>query len=200
MVAVIFDLGNVLVRLWPERGLARLRRLVPGLDRELAWLQALPEVEAVARGALDGPAFLEALARRLGTRAPLDELREVWCDTFEPWPEMEALAESVIASGTATYLASNTDPLHYAYLAARMPVLARMTGLHLSYEVGAFKPERAFYEGALARFGLVAGQCLFLDDRPENVDGARAVGLEARVFDGDVAAARELLRARGVAL
>lgn len=200
MVAVLFDLGNVLVRLCPERGFARLRRLVPGLEGDLAWLQGLPEVDAVARGALNGPAFLRALGRRLGAQVADEQLRELWCDSFDPWPEMEALAESVIAGGTATYLASNTDPLHYAFLAARMPVLARMRGVHLSFEVGALKPTRAFYERALARSGLSAEQCLFLDDRSENVDGARAMGVRGRVFDGDVAAAREFLRAGGVAL
>jgi FMN phosphatase YigB (HAD superfamily) len=200
MVSVLFDLGNVLVRLRPERALARLRRLVPGFDRDLAWLTGLPEVEAVGRGELDGSAFLVALGRRLGAGVTLQELRETWCDGFDPWPEMEALAAAVVVSGTPTYLASNTDPLHFAHLSARIPVLARMRGLHVSYEARALKPEAAFYQRALERWRLAPEHCLFLDDRPENVAGALALGLRARVFDGDVGAARAFLRAGGVRL
>jgi len=49
----------------------------------------------------------------------------------------------------------------------------------VSCHLGAVKPNRAFYERALAKFGLPPAACLFIDDRPENVEGARDFGISA---------------------
>jgi putative hydrolase of the HAD superfamily len=51
-----------------------------------------------------------------------------------------------------------------------------------SYEIGSVKPEPAIYQDAVAGLGLKPGEILFLDDRTENVEGARAAGLLAEVF------------------
>ena len=49
----------------------------------------------------------------------------------------------------------------------------------VSYQVHALKPDREIYEILLARYDLVADQCLFFDDRADNVEGARKVGIHA---------------------
>ncbi len=51
-----------------------------------------------------------------------------------------------------------------------------------SYELGVLKPEREIYEYALRGLGVAPAEALFLDDRPENVEGARAIGLRADLF------------------
>ena len=52
-----------------------------------------------------------------------------------------------------------------------------------SYELRTVKPERAIYEDAIRGLGVRAEHALFLDDRPENVEGARSAGLHAELFD-----------------
>ncbi|MBI5546996.1 MAG: hypothetical protein HY901_24205, partial [Deltaproteobacteria bacterium] len=172
--SVLFDLGNVLVRLDLERGLGRLRHLagerVPA-TLEQAQLFFSEASLACNRGDLPPEAFIATLARQLGDPAVLpSQLVEAWCDIFEPWPQMEALAGEVLAAGHHAYLASNTDPLHFAHLSAQMPVLGRLTGLHLSYEARAIKPDPSFFLSLLARFGLAASECVYLDDRAEHVE------------------------------
>lgn len=44
------------------------------------------------------------------------------------------------------------------------------------------KPEPSIYRLCLERLGALPDQCLFLDDVPENVEGARAVGIAALLF------------------
>jgi putative hydrolase of the HAD superfamily len=51
-----------------------------------------------------------------------------------------------------------------------------------SYELGTIKPEPAIYEHAIAGLRVKPEQALFLDDRPDNVEGARAVGLHAQQY------------------
>lgn len=51
-----------------------------------------------------------------------------------------------------------------------------------SSRVGAVKPDEAIYRAALDVAGAAAGDCLFVDDRVENVLGALAVGIPAVRF------------------
>ena len=44
------------------------------------------------------------------------------------------------------------------------------------------KPEREIYEYSIAGVGVAPGEALFLDDKTENVEGARSAGLEAEQY------------------
>jgi methionine salvage enolase-phosphatase E1 len=45
------------------------------------------------------------------------------------------------------------------------------------------KPDAAIYEDMIEGLEIAPEEGLFFDDRPENVEGARAVGLRAELFD-----------------
>ena len=51
-----------------------------------------------------------------------------------------------------------------------------------SYELGVVKPAEAIYRHAIEGLGVAPEQALFLDDRPENIEGAREVGLQAELY------------------
>jgi HAD superfamily hydrolase (TIGR01509 family) len=59
------------------------------------------------------------------------------------------------------------------------------------------KPSPAMYQAALEATGSRAEECFFTDDRAENVEAARALGIRAEVFRGQ-AALEEALRDAGV--
>ncbi|HML16736.1 MAG TPA: HAD family phosphatase [Bryobacteraceae bacterium] len=52
----------------------------------------------------------------------------------------------------------------------------------LSFELGVVKPRAEIYEHAVRGLGVAPAHALFLDDREENVEGARAIGLHAGLF------------------
>ena len=54
----------------------------------------------------------------------------------------------------------------------------------LSFEIGIVKPRREIYEHAVRGLGVAPEEALFIDDRPENVEGARAAGLDAYLYTG----------------
>jgi HAD superfamily hydrolase (TIGR01509 family) len=68
-----------------------------------------------------------------------------------------------------------------------------------SCHLGVRKPEASFYDRLLGRLGLEAPNVLFVDDREENVEGARAVGIAAHRYV-DAATLRRWLHDHGVAL
>lgn len=51
-----------------------------------------------------------------------------------------------------------------------------------SFEVKQIKPEPEIYHSLLERFHLRAEECVFLDDRQNNVDGAIACGISPFVL------------------
>lgn len=53
-----------------------------------------------------------------------------------------------------------------------------------SADLGVAKPDVAVFERACAQFGVLPGQCLFVDDSVLNVEGALEAGLDAHVFRG----------------
>lgn len=60
----------------------------------------------------------------------------------------------------------------------RMGLLAgHFDGVYASCELGVRKPDAGFYRALLERLELPASRVVFVDDRPENVRGARRVGL-----------------------
>lgn len=48
--------------------------------------------------------------------------------------------------------------------------------------VGVMKPDPTIYHQALDRLGLTAGEAVFVDDAPKNIDSARELGMHAVLF------------------
>lgn len=62
----------------------------------------------------------------------------------------------------------------------------------LSYEVGIVKPNPAIYETVAMRLGVLPEEAVFIDDRPEFVTGAHAVGMKGIHYQSVDQATKEL--------
>ena len=78
------------------------------------------------------------------------------------------------------YALSNTNPPHIAHFSnAYADVLSHFRELYLSSTIGLLKPDAAAYDHVVEAIGMPASRVLFFDDLAENVEGARARGLNA---------------------
>ena len=64
--------------------------------------------------------------------------------------------------------------------------------------MGLRKPDPEIFLRAASELGLRPDECLFIDDRANNCDGARQVGMRAVHFDGDVPVLRAALARLGL--
>jgi putative hydrolase of the HAD superfamily len=81
--------------------------------------------------------------------------------------------------GVPTAIVSNCD--HFARpLLEDLGLDREVDALVLSCEVGAHKPMPAIYRTALEVLGAVAEDAVFVDDQPEYLDGAAALGIGTR--------------------
>ena len=74
----------------------------------------------------------------------------------------------------------------------RRGITGRVDLIVNSARLGVAKPAPEAFEAAAERLGVEPSACVFVDDRPDNVEGARLAGMRAEVFAG-VDALRELL-------
>jgi HAD superfamily hydrolase (TIGR01509 family) len=104
---------------------------------------------------------------------------------------MVAWLRALIAAGVPTAILSNMARDTWELLRPRFDGVASLT---LSFEVGAVKPEAAIYLRCLQTLGVEPAEALFVDDRRENVEAARSLGMEALLFEGEDALAADLER------
>ena len=111
------------------------------------------------------------------------------CDKNVPGLLMAAARINVptlyILSNYSQFMLDQTRP-------GKMPFLKNMDGVIFSCEVQQIKPEADIYETLLSRFGLKPEESVFLDDRPENCEAARKLGIHAIEFHDLKQAAKEL--------
>jgi HAD superfamily hydrolase (TIGR01509 family) len=200
---VIFDLGQVLVRIDEKpliKALAGLLASSTEVVRELL-VDLMPTVREYEQGRHDSVSFYLLVLKHLGLDVdsyPFARYREHWCSLLQPMPEMEALFHETCAA-RRTCILSNTNDLHWVWTAEHFDLLQRAEATLTSYQSGLYKPDLEIFRLALARFGIQdPATALFIDDKPENVEGARAVGLTRSFLHVDPGTTRRRLERLGV--
>lgn len=87
-----------------------------------------------------------------------------------------------VRPGLATAVLANAGPHRRAELVSRFGLDAVVDLIVVSAEEGVAKPDPDIYLLTCRRLGLAPGRCLFVDDKPANVEGARRVGMHAELF------------------
>ncbi|MBR6642387.1 MAG: HAD family phosphatase [Lachnospiraceae bacterium] len=87
--------------------------------------------------------------------------------------------------GYRVYLLSNYGKTSFeaARDKGRLSFLPLVDGGVISYEVQIVKPEPGIYEALLAKYNLKAEECVFLDDKAENVEAAKQLGFYGIVVE-----------------
>ncbi len=108
-----------------------------------------------------------------------------------------AILDRLKSAGHPLYAITNFAAETFALTRQRWDFLSWFDGIVVSGEIKALKPEPEIYRLLLGQNGLAAGDCLFIDDVQENVDGAIAVGMNALRFT-DAETLRSDLRDHGL--
>lgn len=132
--------------------------------------------------------FLPALAtvlERYGASTPAAELHEaVWC-RIEVEPASVDVVRTLRRHGYGVHLGTNQQPERAAYMRRALGYDELFDVSCYSHELGAAKPDPAYFERAASRIGAEIGSILFVDDRADNVAAARSVGMPAERWDLD---------------
>ncbi len=178
---LIFDLGSVLVGYrWKEMLTCDF-----GIEESHA--------EEIGRNVFDDPIWDDYDRGTVDT----DELLDHYCSLYPDdsatikrmihegermlvprdtlWKRIEELKEQ----GFKIFILSNYSEFLFKKHTEPIPFMDRLDGMVVSYEVHMMKPEPGIYEYLLKKYSLVPEECIFFDDRQENVEAARKMGIQS---------------------
>lgn len=192
---VVFDIGNVLVDF---RWRVLMEELQIAKDTQAVFDKSV--FGSRWWGELDHGIYEEAEILghfRAENNAYLDEFNLVWDNRdklVEPYGYAVEWIEQLKASGIKVYLLSNypKDVFTLHTKCGHFPFLDKVDGKVVSGFVKMVKPDADIYEYLMAQYGLNASECAFIDDREDNVETARRLGMKGIVFE-DYAQARDEL-------
>ena len=174
---VVFDLGKVLVdfdyRITARR-IAAQGTLSPEAVQQ--FIDQSPLLHRFETGLLTNEQFYAEICRSTGFRGPFAEFSQFFADIFWPIETMIEWQARLCAHRVPTYIFSNTNDLAVLHIQRRFPFFANFSGYVYSYQVGVMKPHPKMYEAVERMAGKRGEEILYLDDRAENVEAARARG------------------------
>ena len=180
---IIFDLGKVIFDYsWDHmyEYYAKLAKLSPAEVRERLAIGHDPVFLDFERGTVSTPEYMAHIEKLLETRMTIPEFAEGLNSIYE---EAFAGIESILGELELRYLLvalSNTNPVHATEFRERYAnQLVYFSYIFCSHELLSRKPKPIIYEQVLRSTGARPEECIFFDDRADNVEGARAVGIQA---------------------
>lgn len=194
---IIFDLGDVLLEY-------RWQEMIH--DYGVSWQEA----ERIGREMFDDPDRLwhifdvglltqEDIIRAYEHKYPADaEVIRYFITHGEympvPRPQIWKRLPRLKEAGYHLYLLSNYPEILFHKHTEYADFMNELDGMEVSYQHHLTKPDRAIYESLCTRYRLDPAECIFYDDRQENVDGAISYGMQSVRVTGQEMLAKELDR------
>lgn len=201
---VLLDSGHTLVRplggtWWPTLPFRQVAARLgidadaPGMraahDAALAYLEENHSLQTLEEEETQFRTFYELLFATLGLPAEPDlavrlARETVYEQQFELYDDSMEVVHEMRAAGLRVGIVSDAWPsldLRYRMLGVR----ECFDPFVISAQVGATKPDPHIFRIALERIGLPAGEVFFVDDWPDVIEGAAALGMHGAVIERD---------------
>jgi putative hydrolase of the HAD superfamily len=199
--AIVFDYGKVLT-LPPTPADWNSMAAVFGVSADALQNPYWGLREDYDRAVYNAESYWRTVADQLGKQIADKDIEQLVALDNAQWtkenPEMLAFAWRAQAAGLKISILSNMQSDMLAAMRQKLAWLDRFDAQIYSCEIGAIKPEPKSYHVALKALGVAAAESVFFDDKQVNVDGARAVGMQAALFDGNVESVYETVEKLGM--
>lgn len=130
-----------------------------------------------------------------GLHPKLKECVKNWDICMLPIAGAKEFCHRCREAGYHMYVLSNACNHFYDYF-PKYYEMDFFDGVMVSSDVHLIKPDTRIYELLCRTYDLKPQECIFIDDRPENVEAAERVGMKGIVFTGDYATVEDILRVR----
>ena len=194
---VVLDMGNVLLDFNPEFVMNMFCSSPEEkeiIDKELF---NGPEWKMGDRGDIKDKDRFDLVKERVPEQyhEALKNCADRWDVCMTPLDGAGEFCRSVKESGFGIYVLSNASDLFYVYFPKFLP-LDFFDGVFVSSDYLMLKPDVEIYKTFLEKYGLKGDECLFIDDREDNIEGAKKAGLNTFRFEGDYKAILNKLKAQ----
>lgn len=184
--AVVFDVGNVLLKWQAQELLTRLVPERPDLHEELTQrIFKSPYWCMRDRGSATVEEVIDAMSA--GNAGITPYVRRV----MEKWINLPAIPEGVEAlkkckaRGVRLYALTNYADREFAYACKKHEFFDLFDGFVVSARLGMVKPSLEIYDYLTRTYELYPARTLFIDDSPANVEAALHYGWQALCYNRD---------------
>ena len=185
ITTVIFDFGYVLSlspRVSDYQNLAKLAGIDGNVFEGIYWSQRAD----YDRGTIDGPAYWHRAAEVAGVEITPAQIGSLIAADIDIWmranPVMMEWVRGLKNHGLKIAVLSNMPIEISTHMRRYAPWFGDFDYVCFSAEVQLAKPEAAIFHACLKVVDSKPEECLFIDDRADNVEAARAVGMHVVRF------------------
>ena len=186
---IIFDFGNVIGRFDYKETIAN----ITSDEEETEFLinEVLNSPEWLRYGLMDsGLVSYEAIVKLINDRTNYihEELVDKMVNNYYKYitisDEITSLIKSLKEKGYNLYILSNTSKEVVNHF-KNNEIFKYFDGFVLSYKINMLKPNDGIYKFLLKKYNLVPEECLFIDDREDNINTAKKFGINGRNVNKD---------------
>ncbi|MGN0778497.1 MAG: HAD family hydrolase [Aristaeellaceae bacterium] len=183
--AVVFDVGNVLLRFDPAGIAAEVLPEQPELHQAvLDRTVRTPYWIMLDHGTVTQEEAVKAMIGRYRElEAPIRRFMSRWLELKTPIDEGVAALKACKAHGKKLYVLSNYNGESFRWVDDHFDFFRLFDGMVISSRVQQLKPNAEIYRTLTERFGLNAARTLFIDDAPANIEGALHAGWQGLCFN-----------------
>lgn len=187
---LIFDLGGVLVDVDVQHTVTAFAQLSGKSDQEIIQsYQQYPQFFAYERGELTDAEFRVFVQQAFSFQAEDHVIDAAWNAMITGLPKDSLRMLEMLKQNFSLAVLSNTNQIHLDYLNQTiLPRYSTQTTLndyfhkhYYSHRVGKRKPDPAIYLQVLMESAFDPKKSLFLDDRIENIEAAKALGIQTKL-------------------
>lgn len=175
---IIFDLGGVLVDIYPEQAMQKLAEATPLSPEKISTFFLSDPHLQLMRGEKTFREFYDDFRKEYFFSESFQNFLKTWEDIIGGSRQgMESLVRH-LGKTYRIILCSNTDVEHWRICRERCQYIEEyFSKCFLSFEMGLVKPGSEIYQTLLQDLSTKAGSAVFIDDSLENIQSAAALGL-----------------------
>ena len=182
---LVFDLGNVLIDFNPKRIVSAVfseKEEQEIIYKEIFGTKGWKQLD---RGVMTFEEHTQNLISQFPQYArEIQWIMDNWHKDLPNIPGMDEVVKKLKAAGFSLYILSNASQRYLKYALSKKEFFTHFSGVTISAELLLLKPEREIYEEFCQIHNLNPEECLFIDDKAENVQGAIDAGWQAYQFTG----------------
>ncbi len=181
--SIIFDLGGVYFTDGTHIAIASLAARYHVTEKQVEHCLTGALGRDYRLGRLSGEEFWRRARAQWHIEASAAELATVWCSSYQPITGTVELVDKLRMLGHELLFLSDNTPERVSYLNERYGFLGQFKDGVFSHVVGRVKPDPVLYELALAKASRPATECVYIDNKAELLEPARALGMSVIAFE-----------------
>jgi len=194
ILAAVFDLGGVIIDVHEQRPPGLWAASAGVCERDVARLYHNDtQYKLLACGKISMADYHRHIADRIGGPLSFEQFVDGWNAVLGgPLPGAQQLIAQ-LAGHVRLIVLSNTTACHTSVWSVTLAdVLTHFERLFLSHEMGVRKPQPGSFRCVLDYLDLPPEQVAMIDDKPENISAAEALGMKGIVARGAESISRGL--------